>query len=202
MRIFKNSTFEIRRVANIFSLVMALLILNVPINAHAVEGDNSIKFTAAFNPVGGIFLLDYERMIANKFSVGGRVGAIDYETDDGSYNEKGDGNGIEATFRWYARGEGFSGFFLGAGLGYWNTDWTWTDPYDTPNKGSGSSTAVDVNFTLGWKIGFGSSPVYFEPSIIAGNFFSVTTDSDTGSDSNESQLGLYAGVGLAIGFAF
>jgi hypothetical protein len=184
------------------SLLASLLTLVLSSHAYAGEGNNSIKFTAGFNPVGTIFLVDYERLIADKFSVGGRVGAIDYTVEDGSYTEDGNGNGIEATFRWYPRGEGFKGFFLGAGLGYWDTDWSWTDPYDTPNKGSGSSAAVDVNFNVGWKIAFGRAPVYFEPSIIVGDFLSVTTQSDTSTSGNESELGVYALVALAIGFAF
>lgn len=191
---------------NINKLITLLVILVVNIvfleNCFAVEGNNSIKFTAAFNPVGNILMVDYERIINDRISVGGRVARVDYEIEDGSYTEKGDGNGAEATFRWYTRGDGFNGFFLGAGLGYWETDWTWTDPYDTPTSGDGTSESVDVNFTVGWKIGFGSAPVYFEPSIIVGQYIDVTTDASYQGDVGNTELGFYAGVGLAIGFAF
>ena len=187
---------------SITSLIIICAALGFQTNSYALEGDNSIKFTGGFNNVGSLFLVDYERMIADQFAVGGRVGFIDYEVEDGSYTENGDGNGLEATFRWYPKADGFNGFFIGGALGFWNTDWSWTDPNDSPTRGSGSSFAFNINFNLGWKFGFGSSPVYIEPSLIAGNFFSIDTTDDTGTEEYESDLGIYAALALAIGFTF
>jgi len=188
---------------NLFVLA-ALLVVNLAFqgNCAAVEGKNTVKLTGAFNPVGNLFMIDYERLLNDSISIGGRVATLNYEIEDGSYTEKGDGSGVEATFRWYPRSNGLNGFFLGAGLGYWETNWSWTDPYDIPTSGDGTSESVDVNFTVGWKIGFGSAPVYFEPSVIVGQYIDVTTDSSYQGDVGKTELGFYAGVGLAIGFAF
>lgn len=151
---------------------------------------------------------EYERLLSNRFSMFGRVGQLNYEYDDGTYIEEGNGPGIDIGVRLYPRGEGMKGFFIGGTVGYWKTDWEWTDDAGTTyeTKGEGSSNAVKVDFEIGGRINLGSETISLIPSAHIGNFFGISSDckitKGSGTCSDESELGFYGIIGLALGIAF
>jgi len=181
---------------------IAVALLSFSSNSFAVEGNNSLKAGFLVNPIGYMLLFDYERMINDTFAVGGRVATVEYTWEEDPYEEDGSGSGIEATFRWYTKRQGFNGFYLGGSVGFWSIDWDWTDPTDSPTSGSGTSDVLNLMVNVGWKIGFGSSNWYVDPNIAIGNFFSLTTDSTYEPEEGEGGIGFYAGAGVAIGVAF
>lgn len=201
-----------------FFLLGACLMFCVGIGAVSdsafAQADNSINVRGVgllgADIAASVGFLEYERVLKDNLAVFGRIGQLSYEYDDDVYVEEGDGPGFEAGIRFYPSGEGMKGFYLGGSLGYWDTEWDWIDdqgePYET--RGSGSSTAINATFELGGRFNLGSESVSLIPSAHIGNFFSVedecvvTQGPATACDSGETELGLYAVVGLALGFAW
>lgn len=163
--------------------------------ATAAEYTNTVRAGFFVNPVGTVGAVEYEHLLGNRVSLGARLGYLDYDYKDGSYRETGNGPGAEFLVRFYPGGQGHRGFYIGGGIGYWNSDWKWTDPNDTPTSDSGTGAAVNVNINIGWKIPLGSDRVYIDPNLAIGNFFSVNSD-DT------ADLGFYVAGGLSVGFNF
>ena len=182
----------------LFAAVLVFGAAWLPASSYA--NDNSIRGGFFVNPDGNILLVEYERMVADKFSLGARLATVDYDYDDGSYEEEGDGSGVEFVAKFFPQGEGFKGFYVGGGIGYWNTEWDWVDPLDAPSFGKGESDTLNVNINLGWRILLGTEAVYLDPSFIIGNFIALSTDSTNNDD--EAEFGLYAGVGLSLGVTF
>ena len=174
--------------------------LAVPSAANAMEGpSHSIRFGGLVNPDAKVAVVEYEKMFRDRISIGARLGKLDYEYSDGSYDEDGDGKGAEFLFRFYPQGNGFKGFWFGVGVGYWMTDWSYTDPTDVPAADSGETESIDVNVSVGWKIPLGTKKFYIDPSITIGNYFGISTDSTFDS---EPELGVYAAAGVAFGINF
>lgn len=174
--------------------------LAAPLAANAMEGpSNSVRFGGYVNPDARVAVVEYEKMFRDRISIGARVGALDYEYDDGSYEEEGDGNGVEFLFRFYPQGNGFKGFWFGAGVGFWQTDWSYTDPTDVPSADSGDTDSINVNVSAGWKIPLTPKKFYIDPSITIGNYFGISSDS---TYDNEPELGLYVAAGIAFGINF
>lgn len=130
-----------------------------------------------------------------------------YTYDDDVYAENGDGPGFEFGVRFYPAGNGMKGFYIGAGTCLWFSEWTWIDDkgqsYET--RGSGESTAWDLNFNIGAKIPLGNSGLHIEPNALIGNWFSVDYECkyDNGSAcSKESEMGFYALVAVNFGMTF
>ena len=185
----------------IFSVVICGLAL--PDISHAKDNQNAVTFGGVANIVGSVILVEYERVVADKVSIAARLGNFSYEVEYdegvGTTTESGDGPGAEGVFRFYPGG-GLNGFYIGGALGVWSVDWDWewkATGYAT-EKGSGSSTTVDLNFTLGGKINLGSDRVYIDPSFTVGNFFAETH----GKTGESDEIGLYAAIGLGIGITF
>jgi hypothetical protein len=177
-------------------LLFAVPVMALGASTTASAADNStIRAGVLVNPVGTVATVEYEYLLGKKISLGARLGYIDYDYKDGTYRETGDGPGAELLLRFYPGGQGHKGFYVGGALGAWNSSWKWTDPNDTPTSDSGTSTAVDVNVNLGWKIPLGSDRIYIDPNIAIGNFFSTSSD-DT------ANLGFYVAAGLSIGVTF
>lgn len=171
-----------------------LLTLGMSLPSHA-DGENTIRAGVFVNPVGVVGAVEYERLLGNRFSVGARLGYIDYDYKDGTYTETGNGPGVEFLARYYPQGKGHKGFYVGGAVGLWNASWKWTDPLDTPTSSSGTSVAMDVNVNVGWKIPLGSDRMYIDPNIAIGNFFSISSD-------DEANLGFYVAAGLSFGMVF
>ena len=164
-------------------------------SSTASAGKNSVRPGIVVNPLGTGVNVEYERLLTDKLGVGARLGTIAYKYDDGSYEEDGSGNGVEVIVRFYPKGEGFNGFYVGGGAGLWSIAWDWTDPTDVPTSDSGTSSVANVNVNLGWKIPLGSEKIYLDPAIMLGNYFSVASDDTEG-------LGFYAAAQLGVGFVF
>jgi len=179
------------------------LLLVVPVGANAADNtQNAITLGihggggAGASAVAGT--LEYERLMNDWLSIGVRVGGLSYDFEEDSYEESGDGTGIDAAVRFYFTSNGLEGPHVAIHLGVWQTDWEWTDPTDSPRAGSGSSTSTNLSAAFGWKFRIGDSFV-LQPSLTVGDFLANSTD-DTGTQ--EQELGFYAMVGVALGFAF
>lgn len=172
-----------------------LILAGVGFSSASSAGENSFRPGIYVNPVGSGATLEYERLVTDKLGIGARLGTLGYHYEDGSYEEDGVGSGVEFIARFYPKGEGFNGFYVGGGVGLWNIAWEWTDPTDTPTTDDGTSSAVNVNVNLGWKIPLGSEKIYLDPSIMIGNFFSSASD-DT------EVVGFYTAAQLGVGFVF
>lgn len=172
-----------------------LLLAGIGISSAVSAGDNSIRPGIYVNPVGSGATVEYERLLSDKFGVGARLGTLGYSYTDGTYEEDGVGSGVEFIARFYPKGEGFNGFYVGGGVGLWSIAWEWVDPNDVPVADSGTSSAFNVNVNLGWKIPLGSDKIYLDPAIMIGNFFSSASD-DT------EVVGFYTAAQLGVGFTF
>jgi len=180
-------------------------------SAQAAGPTNSIRGAILVNPVGNVRAVEYEKMFNDRISIGARVGALTYEYDESDYDEDGDGTGAEFLVRVYPGGDGFKGFYFGAAVGYWQTEW---DFYETDFPfnyyyGSGETDSINVNVGVGWKIPLGSDRVYIDPSITVGNYFGISDESTyrdrfgiVYTDQAESELGVYVAGGVAIGVNF
>ncbi|HEX9626633.1 MAG TPA: hypothetical protein VGA00_06820 [Acidiferrobacterales bacterium] len=176
------------------ALATSLLALGAGTPVQAGDG-NTVRAGFLVNPVGTVAMVEYEHLLGSKASIGARLGYIDYDYKDGSYREVGDGPGIEFLGRFYPQGKGHEGFYVGGAIGLWRPSWRWTDPFDTPTSDTGTSSTIDVNFNIGWKIPLGTKRVYLDPHFAIGNFFSLSSD-DT------ANLGFYAAAGLSVGMVF
>jgi hypothetical protein len=198
-------------IASAAGILVCVAWLTAPGNGFA-ETKNSLNVGfaggAAPDASATVFLAEYERGLSSKLSILGRLGAIDYSYDDGTYVEDGDGNGLDVGVRIYPSG-GMKGIYFGGAVGLWNTDWTFTDDKGTfyQTQGKGSSTAVRLDLEVGARIKFGTAPVSLMPSFHLGNYFSVSDDCTytagaVGSCSQSSDFNLYAYFGVAAGFSF
>jgi len=135
-----------------------------------------------------VIYVEYEQTIINKLSFYARGGQLSYDYDDDEYEEEGDGPGIEGGVRFYPSGDGLKGFFIGAGLGLWDTEWDWIDDKGTAweTRGSDDSTSVELHFIVGGRLG---SKVQFVPTFQIGSFLST-----------DAELGAYAVLGASISF--
>jgi hypothetical protein len=177
-------------------IALATSLLALGAAAPAAAGDaNTVRLGFFVNPVGTVAAAEYEYLMGGKVSMGARLGYLDYDYKDGSYREVGDGPGVEFIGRFYPHGQGHRGFYVGGAVGLWRTSWSWTDRFAFPFRASGTSTAVDVNVNLGWKIPLGSERIYLDPNLAIGNFFSLSSD-------DVELVGFYVAGGLSVGTVF
>jgi len=158
-----------------------------------------------------IFFVEYEHMLGPKIAVLGRGSDIDYKFDDGKYLENGRPRGVDLGARYYPAG-GMKGLFIGGTLGYWVTDWTFTDYQGTASEtqGKGDSKAIRANVDIGARFPIGSSPVSIMPALHVGRFFSSSTCEYTApasragtscsQDGEVSAFYGYLAVSIGIGF--
>src|SRR5574341_847435 len=72
--------------------------------ASSAENSVNAGFAALpglFDTEATVFFVEYERKLGDKISILGRFGVLDYEFDDGSYTEDGDGPGFDVGVRFY-----------------------------------------------------------------------------------------------------
>jgi len=158
-----------------------------------------------------IYLVEYEHMLDSKLAVLGRGSDIDYKFDDGRYLEKGRPRGLDIGVRYYPAG-GMKGIFFGGTVGYWKTDWTFTNDKGmvSESQGKGDSKAIRANVDIGARFPIGSSPVSIMPALQVGRFFSSTTCEYTApasragtSCSQDGEVSAFYGflaVSIGIGF--
>lgn len=194
-----------------YSLAVTLSLILMARPSLGAERMNGVNLGGSFvvgpDTTATLLFAEYERLLSNRFSILGRIGTLDYKYDDDSYEEDGDGPGVEFGVRFYPAGNGMNGFYLGGGMGIWSTDWDWIEDkgqsYET--RGSGKSTAWDLNANVGAKFPLGNSGFHIEPNALIGNWFSVDDScnyADGSACDRESELGFYGLIALNIGMTF
>lgn len=130
---------------------------------------------------------EYEQAVTDKLTVVARAGYLSYAYDDDVYQEDGQGPGVNAGVRFYPR-RALHGFYVGAHLGLWQTEWDWKDDVGQTyeSRGDGDSTAAEVDAVVGFRFG---ERVQINPSLQIGQFL-----------NDDSELGFYGIVGVAVGF--
>lgn len=179
-----------------------LLFTVVLASGHALAQDTA---TNAIGIGGGVHFLgsagpivQYEYLRNDALDIGGRYLQLSYTSDDDSYHETGDGEGIELFANYHFRQQGHQGPYLGGALGYFDVDWDWRDRYSRPTYGSGSTKGFEAAARFGWKFPIAST-FFFDPAVVVGNFFGSGED-DTGEKSNS--FGFYSALIVNVGFAF
>ncbi|MDH5631535.1 MAG: hypothetical protein OEZ10_00925 [Gammaproteobacteria bacterium] len=196
---------------NFLFSVMTVILMLLSGQVSAAGLSNTVRGGVFANDVGTIGVVEYEKLFGDRIAIGARLGALDYTYEDSSYEETGEGTGAEVLFRLYPSGEGFKGFYFGAGLGYWHSEWEFYES-DLPFNyyyGSGETESINLNVGVGWKIPLGSRRIYLDPSIHLGNYFGISNESvyydafgNAYYDDAEPELGLYIIGGIAFGVAF
>lgn len=182
--------------------------------ASSAENSVNAGFAALpglFDTEATVFFVEYERKLGDKISILGRFGVLDYEFDDGSYTEDGDGPGFDVGVRFYPMAGAMEKLYIGGSLGLWTTDWTYVDssyfPFTTYYAGSGESTALKIEFEVGYRFPIANSPVAVIPAFRTGSYISVDDSCNStfspGFDcGNESEAGAYGVLGVSVGFQF
>lgn len=190
---------------NVIKVFLLVLLFVFPGSVFAAEKKNMVSITPGFGaaPDATALLLmgEYERQLAPHLTINGRLATIDYDYDEGSYEEEGDGFGIEAGARFYPKSTDMTGFYFGANIGLWSVDWEFTEGV---LSGSGDSDAINVNAIAGFKIPL-SETIHLNPAAVIGNFFSIDdscTYTGGGACGNEAELGFYLVATCGIGFSF
>jgi hypothetical protein len=159
-----------------------------------------------------VFLVEYEHMLDSKIAVLGRGSGVNYRFDDGKYVEEGKPRGIDVGARFYPAGGGMKGLFIGGTLGYWLTDWIFTDNKGTTleSAGKGDSKSIRADVDIGARFPIGSSSVSIMPALHIGKFFSSTSceytapASQVGTSCNKHSevAGLYGFLAVSVGIGF
>jgi hypothetical protein len=123
-----------------------------------------------------LYIAEYEHLLGSKLAVLGRGSEVDYKFDDGKYREHGRPRGVDVGARFYPAG-GMEGFFIGGTVGYWTSDWMFTQNKGTSDEfqGKGKSDSIRANVDIGGRFPIGSSPVSIMPALNFGKFFSSTS---------------------------
>lgn len=162
------------------------------------------------NTTASAFFIEYERLLGSRIAVFGRGGSVSYTYDDGTYVEDGDPKGFDIGVRAYPMGRGgMKGFYVGGALGYWKTDWTFTDDkgYTYEKRGKGDSSSVRADIEVGGRFNLGTETVSIMPAFHIGHFFSSSnsctyTYGASGTCNKDSEVGLYGFFALSVGIAF
>ena len=126
--------------------------------------------------------------------------------------EEGKPRGFDLGVRYYPAGNGMKGLFIGGTLGYWATNWTFTDYKGTASEtqGKGDSKSIRANVDIGARLPIGSSSVSIMPALQFGKFFSSTTCDYTApaslagtSCSKDGEVGgFYGFLAVSVGMGF
>ena len=181
------------------------------------EAKNSINIGAG-GMVGpdtsaSAFTVEYERLLGSRVAIFGRGGSVRYTYDDGYYVEEGDPKGFDIGVRAYPMGSGgLKGFFVGGAIGFWSSEWTFTDDkgYSYETRGKGDSKAVRADIEVGGRFNLGSESISLMPAFHIGHFFSTSESCSYTYPSarvgtncgKESEVGLYGFFALSLGIAF
>jgi hypothetical protein len=157
-----------------------------------------------------VFLLEYEHMLGPKLAVLGRGSGVNYKFDDGNYVERGRLRGADVGVRYYPSG-GMKGLFIGGALGYWKSNWMFTDDKDkaSETQGKGDFKAIRADVDIGWRFPIGSSSVSILPEAHFGKFFKSASceytapASRVGTEcSKDTEISYYAFLALSVGIGF
>ena len=204
------------RMKSIAAIAIALCLSIGVFAAPAVaKGGQENSVNAGFAALPGffdteatVFFVEYERVLNNKLTIFGRFGNLDYEYDDGWYHEEGDGPGFDIGLRTYLTDKALSALYLGGSVGLWTTDWTYVDSSWAGTQwfaGKGDSTALKVEFEVGYRFQIPNAPVGIIPTFRTGSYISIDDSCTTLLGlpcTKESEIGVYGVLGVSVGFAF
>ena len=146
--------------------------------------------------------VEFETLLNNNLSILGRLSALDYEYEESSYEEDGDGFGLGGGIRYYVSGSGLDGFYLGGSFEFWDVEYDFEE--DIIYLGEGDLKAVNVSAEAGYRFMFNDN-IGIVPNARLGNFFTFDEDCTLNSGaacSNDSELGLYLVLGVLFTFSF
>lgn len=158
--------------------------------------ENTFRVGGVLNPIASGFTVEYERLLGRYVSLGARYASISYEWDEDGEFEEGDITGFDVTFRHYWGGRGFRGWYWGAAIGRYESEWTWREG---SLSGSGTTDSTHVQAMVGYKHFFNNN-FYVDGYGMVGNW-SGTSESTSGG-SRETEIGAYFAVGVGLGIAF
>jgi len=192
------------------TIAAAGLLATLPVTAFAQSPKNSINLAVgALPPIGDtkatIVMVEYERLVSPRLSVYGRGSSLKYKFDDDTDVEDGKGTGLGLGVRFFPQG-GLKGFYVGGGIGTFKSKWDWSDNKGQ-TRGKGETTSIQWGGEVGYRFNLGSERVSLTPAL---NFGSWLGGDDKCSQnfptnqscSKESELGFYAAISVALGFAF
>ncbi len=160
---------------------------------------------------GSVLFVEYERMLGSKIAVLGRGSGVHYTFDDGKYREDGRPRGIDVGVRYYTSGNGMEGFFIGGAVGYWKTDWTFTDNKGTTfeSQGEGDNKSIRADIDIGGRFPIASSSVSIMPAVHFGKFFTSNSCEYTAPASRigtpcsqTTEVDYYAFLAVLVGIKF
>jgi hypothetical protein len=185
--------------ARLLSFAFAGALFVAAAQASAQSSKNAVSLGAGVHPLGTAApVVQYEYLLTDMISLGGKYLKLKYTWDDGSYHETGDGKGGEVIVTFYFQRQGYKGPYLTAGIGQFSVDWSWNDPTASPKSGSGNTKGGEASATFGWKIPLGKM-FFIDPSVTLGDFFGNAKDS---TGTKQSQLGAYGAAMLKAGVTF
>lgn len=168
----------------------------IALASAASAQENTFKLGAVVNPIAAGFTAEYERLLGRSVSLGIRYASISYEWEEDDEIEEGDVKGFDLTFRHYWGGRGFRGWYWGAAVGRYESEWDWREGN---LRGSGTTDSTHVQAMVGYKHFFNDN-FYVDGYGMIGNW-SGTSKSTSGS-SRETEIGAYFAVGVGLGLAF
>lgn len=191
--------------ALLFCLGMTVLAGAAPAAEQSVNAGFAL-LPGMFDTEATVFFAEYERVMSDKLTIFGRVGALDYEFNDGWYYEEGDGPGFDIGLRYYMTDKALSALYLGGSLGIWTTDWTYVDTTTFfGSVGAGDSTSLKVEFEVGYRFSIPNTPVAVIPTFRTGTYLSLDDSCTTINGlpcGKESEIGIYGVAGVSAGFSF
>ena len=182
--------------ALLFAVVSFILACSAASAQTADETKNAVRVVVAGGPApdawGLVLGVEYERYLGSGFALGLRPGWLTYGYDDGDYTEDGDGYGADVCARYYFKGQGMWGFYLGGAVGGWGTSWDWAE--GTAN-GSGDSFSINLQAEFGYRFLLANDRLSIAPAVVLGDYLAASSDDD-------AQFGFYAAFGLVFGYHF
>ena len=195
-------------------LVPVALALIVP-PAWGAEPTDSINLgIGGLNPMphcnATIYVIEYEHSLTPTTTILGRGSGVDYKFNNGNYLEDGRLRGVDIGARYYRAG-GKQGFFMGASLGRWKDDWTFTQHQNSPAQweGTAKSNSVRLNFEFGDRIPIAGTIVSVLPVANLGIVFATRSCQATAPASQigqpcdqKSEVNVYIFFGVTAAFTF
>jgi len=188
-----------------FIRVLLALVSVLPSYSWSAEHKNAVStgiFTGGPVPFNGA-VIEYERRLGSKLSLGMQIGSFSYNYKDGNFQEKGERTGGNILLRYNQVRHNFTGFYIGGGLGYWDGYYDFVDPNDNPASGHIKTPSYFFLATTGWKIPLGESRIYLDPRLSWGAILQGRgNENKRESEKDNSILKSFISLGLNVGVKF
>jgi hypothetical protein len=148
-------------------------------------------------------VIEYERRFKGSLSLGLQAGSLSYNYKDDDFREKGKRTGANLILRFSPGRQGYQGFYLGGGLGYWSGFYDYVDPQDNPASGHIKTPSIFLLATTGWRIPLGDSQFYLDPRLSWGTILKSGGDhKPTSNEEDNSVFRNFLNLGLNVGVRF